>query len=103
MSGIDEGDPPVSGEPQSDVLDEGADLLHQAFPDIRCLRCGNDNFRLIDSPAYTGRLQRRDVRIGGVQFNPFPQTVALICERCGLVDQYALDYLRKANKPIETQ
>ncbi len=101
MSGNGEGNPPAVGEPQRDLLDEGEELLRQAFPDIRCLRCGHENFTLVEAPAYTGRLLRRGVHIGGVSFNPFPQTVALICERCGFVEQYALDYLRKAQKPIK--
>jgi ribosomal protein L37E len=102
MSGIDADRPGSAVGAQQDVLDEGANLLREAFPDIRCLRCGHESFRLVDSPLFT-RSVSRDFKIGPVHFNPYPQSVVLICERCGMTEQHAMDFLRKADRPIPTK
>lgn len=81
-------------------LEAAAALLKSAFPDIRCLRCGHDEFVLVDPPVYTERLLKKDYRMGGVVFFPHPKTVVLVCQLCGMTETHALDYLEKASKPI---
>ena len=81
-------------------LDAAAALLESAFPDIRCLRCGNGDFLITDPPVYSGRLLRKDVRMGQLVFFPFPKSVALVCQRCGMAETHALEFLEKSEKPI---
>jgi len=90
----------VQDEVEPDTLGEAVELLRAAFPDMRCLRCGHDDFRLLDAPVYTGRLSTREHRIGLIHFHPFPRAVVLVCQSCGMTEQHDLDILEKAEKPI---
>jgi len=95
-------DLPPEGEFAVD-LDAAAALIKQAFPDIRCLRCGHDSFVLADPPVYTNRLLGEERRIGPIVFFPRPKAVELVCNRCGMTETHALKYLEEADKPIRTK
>lgn len=64
-------------------------LVKEAFPDLKCLRCGHDAFflRSFRSPGLAGAF-------GDVT------EIELICQRCGLIERHAAAQLKACEKPI---
>lgn len=67
-----------------DPLVDMAIAVDQAFPNLKCLRCGNEGFYLLGA-AVEG--------FGG-------QAVDLVCRRCGMVERHSCKILKDAAKPI---
>lgn len=63
---------------------EGLELIRKSFPDLRCLRCGHDNFLIFQNIK----------EIAGLR------VVLMACDRCGHIEQHLLGSLRQAEKPI---
>ncbi|HEY0439715.1 MAG TPA: hypothetical protein VGD36_06530 [Xanthobacteraceae bacterium] len=84
-----------------------AELVHNSFPDIRCLRCGHDRFFLaadVNALAAEGGGNRRSVlalqsAIADPKHARNP-IVTLACLRCGHIEQHLTGMLTKAEKPI---
>jgi len=71
------------------ALEQAKGAVDSAFPDLRCLRCGNDAFtlRLLTNSAFLNAHRH----------------VELTCERCGKIETYDLSFLDQAAKPILTE
>ena len=65
---------------------EQADLIRAAFPEMKCLRCNNDNFYILPNA------QNNLLSLG---------VVNVACSRCGFVEQHMIGILRSATKPID--
>jgi predicted nucleic-acid-binding Zn-ribbon protein len=82
-------------------FEELAGLVKTSFPDIRCLRCGHDEF-------YSGlneyTLRRRDPDSGRhiAYIGDDHEVLTLACTRCGHLEHHMLDVLQSAHKPIPT-
>lgn len=86
----------IETPPGEEALSELRLALEKSFADIRCLRCGHENFYLAGPAEYVyqgrhrisagSRLHRYD--------GPMIETVDLICKRCGMVESHALNILR---------
>ena len=63
---------------------ERLQLVREAFPDLRCLRCGHDSFAIFPNIKELAGL--------GV--------IMMACDRCGHVEQHLIGSLREAQKPI---
>ena len=81
--------------------DQLADLVNTSFPDLHCLRCGNDQFYVTDDPA-TASLKEVRLLLGmpTVSDNPLGPVVTLACRRCGYIEQHLTDLLQEAEKPL---
>jgi predicted nucleic-acid-binding Zn-ribbon protein len=82
-----------------DDFEELAGLVRASFPDIRCLRCGYDQF-------YSGlnryTLARRELGITGLvsYIGDDHEILTLACTRCGHLEHHMLKVLEGAKKPI---
>ncbi len=75
-------------------FEELADLVKASFPELRCLRCGHDQFYLADQ-GIDGFLL-----LHSVVNDPLKPVVTLACTRCGHLEQHLKGLLRQAHKPI---
>ena len=75
-------------------FEELAGLVKSSFPDLRCLRCGHDQFYLADQ-GIDGFLL-----LHSIINDPLKPVVTLACTRCGHLEQHLTGLLRQANKPI---
>jgi len=81
--------------------DRLVELVNTSFPNLRCLRCGNEQFYVTDDPAAAGlREVRRLLGLADEAPNSLRPVVTLACRRCGHVEQHLTDLLDKAKKPI---
>ena len=81
-----------------------ADLVNASFPELRCLRCGNDQFYVTDDPAAAGvKEARRLLGLPEESENSLGPVVTLACRRCGHVEQHLTDLLQNAPKPIRKE
>lgn len=62
--------------------EEYIELVHACFPEIKCLRCGEDDFLILPNVSGPSDLG----------------SVTLACNRCGYLEQHLLSRLRKAVK-----
>lgn len=69
-----------------DALVDMAKAIDEAFPNLKCLRCGSEGFYLVDTGVEG---------FGG-------KAVDLVCQRCGMVERHSWKILKKAAKPIIT-
>jgi predicted nucleic-acid-binding Zn-ribbon protein len=69
-------------------------LFRKSFPDVGCLRCGNDEFFIL--PA-----TREEFWPQSASRPTFLQVTTLACTRCGYIEQHLTEQLEKASKPIE--
>ena len=74
----------------TDDFEDVAGLLATALPGLRCLRCGNENFYLLDS-AYAS------IPKGDLTDEKRPVT-KLACTRCGLIEEHLTGVLRNSFK-----
>jgi len=75
----------VSPEAWTKEVEEARDALRRRFPDLRCLRCGTDNFlfRLWpDASLVPGLASETDNRV-----------VEIICENCGFQEKHVVKLL----------
>ncbi|HEY8261999.1 MAG TPA: hypothetical protein VIG55_12375 [Methylosinus sp.] len=68
--------------------------FNEAFPNVKCLRCGHKNFYLV------GPFHKFDVT--GEESFGNGDVVEIICRRCGLVERHLWQILKNAAKPIDT-
>jgi predicted nucleic-acid-binding Zn-ribbon protein len=80
----------VAAITNEDSLDRSIELLKEAFPELRCLRCGNDRF-FIQEDSLRG--QEAPDALHGI--------VTLTCTRCGFLERHDLDMLTAAEKPLK--
>jgi hypothetical protein len=78
----------------SQKFEDLAGLVKASFPDLRCLRCGHDQFYLADQ-GIDGFLL-----LQSIVDDPLKPVVTLACTRCGHLEQHLTGLLRKASKPI---
>jgi len=82
-------------------FEELAGLVKASFPDLHCLRCGNDEF-------YTGlnryTLARREPGTSMLvsYIGDDHEILTLACTRCGHLEHHMFDVLERAEKPIPT-
>lgn len=94
-------------------------LLHEAFPDLKCLRCGNDSFALTYdlegefstaarralAAAATG-LKSEDIQdIEGEMVRELLDGafITLVCERCGMIERHLRPTLERSARPIKIE
>ena len=65
---------------------EQAELIREAFPEMKCLRCNHDNFYILPN------MQNAMFNLG---------VVVIACTRCGFVEQHLIGMLKRAAKPID--
>jgi hypothetical protein len=87
----------LNDSPRIASVDELDKLFKESFPDIRCLRCGNDEFYILPSARQVIVLPEGPAREAIIPV----MTVA--CTRCGHVEQHLLGTLRDAAKPISIE
>ena len=94
-------------------------LLNESFPDLRCLRCGNNSFALtydlegeIDTAARralvaaAAGLSREEITdfdaetLREVLDGAF---ITLVCERCGMIERHLRPTLERADKPVKVE
>ncbi len=89
----------------SAAFEELKRLVDEAFPDLRCLRCGNESFLLasdVDALG-TGKPDRGSVlKLQAVLANPHTPVLTLACTRCGFIEHHIVGAMARASKPIET-
>lgn len=76
-----------------------AEEINKAFPDFRCLRCGNDQFFFTGSYLSGQLIIKKNGRYAS-NIGDAVETIALVCQRCGFVEQHAVDIFFDAKKPI---
>jgi len=81
--------------------DRLAELVNTSFPELRCLRCGNDQFYVTDDPS-AASLKEVRLLLGmpTVSDDPLGPIVTLACRRCGHIEQHLTDLLQQAKKPL---
>jgi hypothetical protein len=87
----------------TDTKNDGrlAELVNSSFPNLRCLRCGNDRFYVTDDPAAASLKEARHLLgIATVPENALGAVVTLACRRCGHIEQHLTDLLQQAQKPV---
>ena len=78
-----------------------ASLVAKVFPDISCLRCGNEFFLVgLDKAGVGGEAAREGifgnsivVTEDGVEQRYGTDVVSLICDRCGHIERHLIDVL----------
>jgi predicted nucleic-acid-binding Zn-ribbon protein len=90
---------PAAADNDDDLPQFVAEEVGRAFPDFRCLRCRNDTFFLTGSYLAGQIVLNRDGQRQSHATGP-AQTIALVCERCGFVEQHVAEIFLDADKPI---
>jgi predicted nucleic-acid-binding Zn-ribbon protein len=85
----------LNDEGLSGQLEELDKLFKESFPDIRCLRCENDEFYILPSS------RQPIVSPDGVAATTTIPVMTVACTRCGHIEQHLIPTLRDAAKPIE--
>ena len=75
-------------------FNELADLVKASFPELRCLRCGHDQFYLAEE-GIDGFLLLHQIIDDKLR-----PVITLACTRCGYLERHLTGILRKAEKPI---
>jgi len=85
-----------------DEFDALAKLVNTSFPDLRCLRCGSDQFYVTDDSAIVRGLEevRLLLAMPTVSDDALGPVVTLACRRCGHIEQHLTDLLKRADKPL---
>jgi transcription elongation factor Elf1 len=66
-------------------MEDARASLRKRFPDLRCLRCGQDDFVL--------RMWPDETLVPGLASNSDNQVVELICENCGFQEKHVVRLL----------
>lgn len=84
-----------------ETLVDMARVVDQAFPNLKCLRCGNESFLLAGPVSYV--FQSKTVsREHGLGYGKFDvEAFDLICQRCGMIERHSWKILQNAAKPIK--
>jgi hypothetical protein len=84
----------MSEEAASGEVDRLGELFRKSFPDVGCLRCGNEEFFILPATreGFWTQLASRPT---------FLQVVTLACTRCGYIERHLTEQLERASKPIE--
>ena len=96
-----------------------AKLLDEAFPDVRCLRCGNDSFALtydletefttaakrsLLAAAAELRVEEIDELEGEMLREIMDAAfITLVCERCGMIERHLRPTLERSDRPIKIE
>ena len=84
----------MSELPNSEKVDDLAELFKESFPDIHCLRCGYNSFYIL--PA-----TRQTFMMGDPALAPkLLPVITLACTRCGHIEQHLTETLRGRSRPI---
>jgi predicted nucleic-acid-binding Zn-ribbon protein len=78
-------------------------LVNASFPELRCLRCGNEQFFLtsdIDAlgTGKPGSLSK--ISLHTLLSDPENPVITLACTRCGYLEHHMTGIMRRAEKPI---
>lgn len=87
-------------------FEELKELVNASFPDLRCLRCGNDGFYLtsdIDALGTGTPNSYSRIALHSLLSDPENPVVTLACRRCGYLEHHMTGVLRAAEKPIATE
>ena len=87
----------MNAESRSIQLDELEALFKESFPDVRCLRCDNDEFYMLPSA------RQLIVMPDGPSSEASYPVMTVACTRCGHLEQHLIRTLRDAPKPIELE
>jgi predicted nucleic-acid-binding Zn-ribbon protein len=87
----------LSGTTDTPAFEELAKLVKTSFPNLLCLRCGNDSFFL--SSNAKPRTLADLVQIYDTS-QSIGDTLLLACSNCGHIEQHLTSILEKAEKPI---
>lgn len=83
------------------TLVEMAQTVDRAFPNLECLRCGNESFLLAGPVSYVFP-SNNVTRKHGLGYGEFDiQAVDLVCQRCGMIERHSWKILQNAEKPIK--
>jgi hypothetical protein len=86
----------MAPDPESDAeFNKLADLVKSSFPDLKCLRCGNERFFLVTEPEKIRTL----ADLGNARSEA--STATLACTRCGFLENHLAEPLRRSGKPIQ--
>lgn len=67
-------------------------LIKESFPNLKCLRCGHDEF-------YLGQVVVGDNT--WLSDEVTSEVARLVCRRCGNMEQHSVSVLQRADRPIE--
>jgi hypothetical protein len=79
----------VSPEAWTKEVEEARAALRRRFPDLRCLRCGTDNFLF--------RLWPDESLVPGLASESDNRVVELICRNCGFQEKHVVRLLAAAS------
>lgn len=97
----------MSGEQENEAMETiGQELsisdlakeVGRAFPDLKCLRCGGEKFHL-SRQSVMGQILPKDDGSASIEGGHL-DTFALVCRRCGFVEQHLVKIFVDAIKPI---
>ena len=80
-----------------------AELVKASFPDLRCLRCDNDQFYLASDIDVLGTGKPGSysrISLHTLLSDPENPVITLACTRCGYLEHHMTGILRRAEKPI---
>jgi len=78
--------PDLSAEDWQQEMESARAVLRERFPDLKCLRCGEDNFQL--------RLWPDASLVPGLADETNNRVVELICENCGFQERHVVRLLK---------
>jgi Zn ribbon nucleic-acid-binding protein len=85
-----------------DEFDELAGLVKASFPNIKCLRCGHEEFFMTDDvDVFAEKATEGDfASTQALRHRGLTPVIALACTRCGHIEQHLVAPLRRSQKPI---
>ncbi len=85
----------MNSSPRTARLEDLEKLFKESFPDVRCLRCDNDEFYILPSARQVIALP------DGPPAEAIIPVMTVACTRCGHIEQHLIRTLQEAAKPIE--
>jgi predicted nucleic-acid-binding Zn-ribbon protein len=92
----------------SDLTDDSSfqelkGLVNASFPELRCLRCGNEQFYLTSDIDALGTGQPNSysrISLHTLLRDPDNPVITLACTRCGFIEHHMTGVMKSAEKPI---
>lgn len=78
-------------------------LVNASFPELRCLRCGNEQFYMtsdIDALGTGTPNSYSRISLHSLLSDPENPVITLACTRCGYLEHHMTGIMRRAEKPI---
>jgi hypothetical protein len=74
-----------------------------AFPNLKCLRCGNESFFLVGPESDSYRIIKKTPSFYKFDSDASAiEVLELVCQRCGMIERHSWKILKNAQKPIQT-